>query len=117
MESFEARGKSKVDEQSASRIRRPTIGGLGCRKPPGIVCCALYMTTLVAVRFNSQIKAFYERLIGKGKLKKVALTACMHMRSADKSLRDFASTELCSVHIEDVGATMLLVGTQRERFL
>ena len=36
------------------------------------------MATLVAVRFNPVIKAFYERLIQKGKLKKVALTACMH---------------------------------------
>ena len=40
--------------------------------------CVLYMATLVAVRFNPPIKAFYERLLEKGKLKKVALTACMH---------------------------------------
>ncbi|MGD2184431.1 IS110 family transposase [Lusitaniella coriacea] len=40
--------------------------------------CVLYMATLVAVRFNPTIKAFYERLKAKGKLKKVALTACMH---------------------------------------
>ena len=40
--------------------------------------CVLYMATLVAVRFNPMIKAFYERLFSKGKLKKVALTACMH---------------------------------------
>ena len=40
--------------------------------------CVLYMATLVAVRFNPPIKAFYERLLKKGKLKKVALTACMH---------------------------------------
>lgn len=40
--------------------------------------CVLYMATLVAVRFNPPIKAFYDRLISKGKLKKVALTACMH---------------------------------------
>ncbi len=40
--------------------------------------CVLYMATLVAVRFNPVIKAFYERLLSKGKLKKVALTACMH---------------------------------------
>ena len=39
------------------------------------------MATLVAVRFNPAIKTFYERLLKKGKLKKVALTACMHMRS------------------------------------
>ena len=43
--------------------------------------CVLYMATLVAVRFNPVIKTFYERLLQKGKLKKVALTACMHMRS------------------------------------
>lgn len=42
------------------------------------VRCLLYMAALVAVRFNPIIKAFYERLISKGKLKKVALTACMH---------------------------------------
>ena len=40
--------------------------------------CMLYMAALVAVRFNPVIRAFYERLLGKGKLKKVALTACMH---------------------------------------
>ena len=36
------------------------------------------MAALVAVRFNPVIKAFYERLLNKGKRKKVALTACMH---------------------------------------
>jgi transposase len=38
----------------------------------------LYMATLVAVRFNPLIRAFYERLLGRGKPKKVALVACMH---------------------------------------
>ena len=38
----------------------------------------LYMGTLVATRFNPQIKAFYQRLLAAGKIKKVALTACMH---------------------------------------
>jgi len=37
----------------------------------------LDMSTLVATRFNPQIKAFYERLLAAGKVKKVALTACM----------------------------------------
>ena len=37
--------------------------------------CVLYMATLVAVRFNPVIKQFYQRLLDKGKLKKVALTA------------------------------------------
>lgn len=38
---------------------------------------ALYMATLVATRFNPDIKAFYQRLIKAGKKPKVALTACM----------------------------------------
>jgi transposase len=35
------------------------------------------MPTLVAVRHNPVLRAFYERLIAAGKPKKVALTACM----------------------------------------
>jgi transposase len=35
------------------------------------------MATLVATRYNPVIKAFYQRLLGAGKLKKVALVACM----------------------------------------
>jgi transposase len=38
----------------------------------------LSMGPLVATRSNPQIKAFYERLRAAGKVKKVALTACMH---------------------------------------
>jgi transposase len=38
----------------------------------------LYMGTLVATRFHPQITAFYQRLLAAGKIKKVALTACMH---------------------------------------
>ena len=37
----------------------------------------LYMATLTATRFNPVIRAFYERLLAAGKLKKVALVACM----------------------------------------
>jgi transposase len=37
----------------------------------------LYMATLSAIRHNPVIKEFYQRLLEKGKLKKVALTACM----------------------------------------
>jgi len=37
----------------------------------------LYMATLVATRFNPHIKAFYVRLLAKGKPKKVALVAAM----------------------------------------
>lgn len=39
-----------------------------------------YMATLVATRFNSRIKAFYQRLLAEGKPKKVALTAAMRKR-------------------------------------
>jgi transposase len=42
------------------------------------VRATLYMATLVATRYNPQIKNFYERLCNAGKKKKVALTACMH---------------------------------------
>ena len=41
------------------------------------VRAALYMATLVATRYNPVIKAFYHRLLEAGKVKKVALTACM----------------------------------------
>jgi transposase len=38
---------------------------------------ALYMATLVAVRHNLAMKTFYQRLVGAGKPKKVALVAAM----------------------------------------
>jgi len=38
----------------------------------------LYLGTLVATRDNPRIKAVYQRLRAAGKVKKVALTACMH---------------------------------------
>ena len=37
----------------------------------------LYMGTLVATRYNPDIKTFYQRLCAAGKPKKLALTACM----------------------------------------
>lgn len=41
------------------------------------VRCALYMATIVAMRHNPVIRIFYERLLGAGKPKKVAIVACM----------------------------------------
>ena len=38
---------------------------------------SLYMPALVAVRFNPLMKAFYQKLLAKGKPKKVALVAVM----------------------------------------
>ncbi len=37
----------------------------------------LYMATLSAIRYNPVIKRFYQHLLAQGKVKKVALTACM----------------------------------------
>ena len=37
----------------------------------------LYMATISAIRFNIAIKTFYDRLVLKGKPKKVAIAACM----------------------------------------
>ena len=54
------------------RGRRPIWGGRAH------VRTVLYMGTLGATRFNPRIKAFYQRLLAAGKIKKVALTACMH---------------------------------------
>jgi transposase len=41
-----------------------------------VVRGALYMAALVAARHNPMIRAFYERLVARGKAKKVALIAC-----------------------------------------
>jgi transposase len=52
----------------------------GYRKTKGgrsEVRSVLYMATLVGMRYNPVIKAQYEQLVARGKLKKVALTACM----------------------------------------
>ena len=39
---------------------------------------ALWMPTLTAVRHNPWLHAYYQRLLARGKLPKVALVACMH---------------------------------------
>ena len=58
-------------ESGAWRGQRRVRGG---RAP---VRVALYMSTLVAARYNPVIKTFYRRLRDAGKPAKVALTACM----------------------------------------
>ncbi|WP_208346134.1 transposase [Aetokthonos hydrillicola] len=42
------------------------------------VRATLYMGAVVAIRHNPLIKAFYQRLVERGKSKKLALTACVH---------------------------------------
>jgi transposase len=58
-------------DSGAMRGRRTTWGGRSA------VRSALYMATLVAVRYNPRLQAAYEQLLARGKRKKVALTACM----------------------------------------
>ena len=58
-------------DSGALRGRRAVWGGRAT------VRAALYMGALVATRHNPQIKEFYERLLGAGKPRKVALVACM----------------------------------------
>jgi transposase len=44
----------------------------------GHIRASVYMGAVVAIRHNPVIKAFYERLVERGKSKKLALTACVH---------------------------------------
>lgn len=65
-------GVAPMAEDSGSRRGKRTIQGGRAR-----VRQVIYMATLVAVRHNCVIRAFYERLVAAGKPKKVALVACM----------------------------------------
>ena len=58
-------------DSGKKRGYRKTKGGRG------EVRSVLYMATLVATRRNPLIRAQYQQLLKRGKLKKVALTACM----------------------------------------
>jgi transposase len=58
-------------DSGKSSGRRSTWGGRATVRAP------LYMATLVATRHNPVIRAFYARLLAKGKMKKVALVAAM----------------------------------------
>ncbi len=53
----------------------------------------LFMGIMAATRFNPVIKAFYERLINKGKPKRVAYIACVHklLRIINAMVRDGTS--------------------------
>jgi transposase len=60
-------------EQSGSSIQRSSLSKLGSSR----LRKSLYMPALVAVRFNPLLMAFYDRLLAKGKPKKLALIAAM----------------------------------------
>lgn len=59
--------------------------------------CALYMAALAAIRWNDHLRAFYARLVARGKLKKVALVAVMrkmliHLNSNLRAVTDTPAT-------------------------
>lgn len=58
-------------DSGKKRGYRKTKGGRGD------VRSVLYMSTLVATRYNLLIRAHYQQLLKRGKEKKVALTACI----------------------------------------
>lgn len=65
-------GVAPYSKDSGKKTGKRTI--FGGRAP---VRSVLYMAVLSAVRFNKPLRDFYQRLLAKGKLKKVAQTACM----------------------------------------
>jgi transposase len=66
-------GVAPYDDDSGDRTGAKHISGgrIGLRN-------LLYMASLSAIQHNPVMKAFYERLVAGGKLKKVALVAVMH---------------------------------------
>ena len=63
-----------VEHQSGSSVaRRPHLSKAGNPR----LRAALYMAAVVAVRFNPDVKALYERLLARGKPKMAALGAAM----------------------------------------
>jgi transposase len=65
-------GVAPINRDSGTfRGRRMVQGGRAT------VRTALDMATLTAIRFNPAIRAFYQRLIARGRPAKLALTACM----------------------------------------
>ena len=65
-------GVAPFNRDSGSLRGRRTVWGGRAQ-----VRTVLYMSTLVAVRYNPLLRGFYQRLRSAGKVPKVALTACM----------------------------------------
>ena len=80
-------GLAPLNRDSGTRRGQRSIWG-----GRATVRTALYMATLVATRYNPTIKAFYERLLSRGKAKKVALIAAMRklLTILNAKLRDHA---------------------------
>jgi transposase len=82
-----------ADDSGGRRGHRSIRGGRHT------VRAALYMAALVGIRRNPVVRAHYEQMVARGKVKKVALVACMHkllnhlaavVREADRKLADKA---------------------------
>ena len=65
-------GVAPINHDSGKHEGKRRIAG-GCTQ----IRCGLYLATLVATRHNPMIRDFYQRPLAKGKLKLVALVACM----------------------------------------
>ena len=87
-------GVAPLNRESGTYRGKRRIGG-----GRAAVRAVLYMGTLVAVRYNSVLKVFYDRLLSQGKAKKVALTACMHklLRILNAIVRDQKPWKVSSV--------------------
>jgi transposase len=67
-------GLVPVERQSGSSVLgRPRLSKAG----PARIRAALYMASVVAIRFNPHVKAVYDRLVARGKSKMAALGAAM----------------------------------------
>jgi transposase len=62
------------DDSGQHRGKRAIYGGRST------VRSALYMATLVAIQRDQHTQDYYQRLLQRGKPKKVAIVACMHKR-------------------------------------
>jgi transposase len=65
-------GVAPLNRDSGTKTGKRFIGG-----GRGQVRRVLYMATLVAIKHNAAIKAYYVHLKSKGKVSKVAIVACM----------------------------------------
>ena len=60
------------------------------------VRAVLYMAAASATRCNPVIQAFYQRLVASGKLRKVALVACMHSENRFRRCSAPDLTHVCT---------------------
>jgi len=71
-------GVAPINRDSGKKSGKRFIGGgRGQVRRVLYMATIVYMATLVAIRYNEKIKAFYQHLKAKGKESKVAIVACM----------------------------------------